>query len=288
MSRLRTPAAQELAELAARVGEGQRLSRGRRYQRQGNVLDLDVSDELITATVAGSRAEPYHVSIACKPANENERRAAMDDPSGAIPRAIDVAYTCICPDWGDPCKHGIAVMLEFAEEVDGDAHLLLAWRGIHDVVVPPPPGTESLTGASGDTSLTAGPDADAPPDTSLTEEASADASRPDVSPAQTPAGRSSVRDIRSRLDDVLTDPDDLLPPSPSAAARTAAADMHESSALSEFFEGAMPDEVESLVGPLDETQLDIYQHVRIPLERVDAAPVFADAIDAIADFWLDR
>jgi len=111
MSRLRTPAGQAMSELAARVAEGQRMSRGRKYHRHGNVFDLDVGPGLVTASVEGSRAEPYDVSIACKHANENERRASMDNPEAAAPRVVDVAFTCICPDWGDPCKHGVAVLL---------------------------------------------------------------------------------------------------------------------------------------------------------------------------------
>lgn len=241
MSRLQTDAGQELAELAARLAEGQRLSRGRRYQRQGHVVDLDVSPGLVTASVVGSRSDPYEVSIACKPANENERQAAAHDVTGAIPRLIDVAFTCICPDWGDPCKHGIAVLLELAREVDDDPALLLGWRGIDDVVAPPPPGTESL-------GIHAGP-----------------------SPAADPAA------VGSRVAGSLVAASDLGP-----------AEEPEDSALAAFFHGAVPDEPTGLVSPLDEVQLDAFRRVRIPLEQVDAAPVFADAIDAIAEHWLDR
>ncbi len=144
MRKLRTAAAQELAELGSRAAEGQRLARGRRYQRDGLVADLDVGPGWVSAVVAGSRAEPYSVSIACKAANENERQAARIDVAGAVPRPLDVAFTCICPDWGDPCKHGIAVLLEFAHEVDDDPRLLLSWRVLDDVELPARQGTESL------------------------------------------------------------------------------------------------------------------------------------------------
>ena len=269
MSRLRTAAAQELAELAARVAEGQRLSRGRRYQLQGNVADLDVSDGILTASVIGTRAEPYEVSISCKPANENERRASMADPAGAVPRVIDVAFTCICPDWGDPCKHGVAVLLEFAREVDGDAAQLLRWRGIHDVVAPPPPGTESL-----DHPTTA-----ANPVVGVTPRPATTTPRPPV---------PSLAELKAELDPVLADPVELVRRRHLDEAAEAEPAVEESSMLVEFFQGAMPDEVVDLVGPLDEAQIDVYHHVRVPLERVDAAPVIADAIDTIADFWLGR
>lgn len=272
MSRLRTTAAQELAELAAKVAEGRRLSRGRRYQTQGNVADLDVSDGILTASVIGSRAEPYEVSISCKPANENERRAAMVDPAGAVPRVIDVAFTCICPDWGDPCKHGVAVLLEFAREVDGDASQLLTWRGIHGVVAPPPPGTESLVDDPGPVLRT-------------------DGGRAGRIRSDRASSRQAVRsldEVKAELDPVLADPDELIRRRGLGEAGDVEPTIGESSVLAEFFQGAMPEEADGLVGPLDEVQLDVYHHVRIPLERVDAAPVLADAIDAIADFWLGR
>lgn len=225
--------------MVARMAEGPRLSRGRRYQRQGHVVDLDVRPGLMTAEVEGSRAEPYSVSIAAKPANENERQAAAEHPTGAIPRVIDVAFTCICPDWGDPCKHGIAVMLEFAREVDDDPSLLLTWRGIDDIVVAPPPGTESLA------------------------------------IHQDPPANAAA--VRRRLGNELVDADELT------GAQNVVDDK-----LTAFFQGAMPDEPSGLVGPLEETQLDLFRRVRIALDQVDAAPVFADALDTIADHWLDR
>ncbi|MFV2039837.1 MAG: hypothetical protein ACC660_06300 [Acidimicrobiales bacterium] len=144
MSRLTRDAAQGLAELAARLAEGQRLARGRRYQRQSQVLDLQVEPGRVTARVKGSRAEPYDVSIACKVANENDRRATEMDIAAAVPRASDIAFTCICPDWGDPCKHGVAVMLQFAQEADDDISLLLTWRSLDDLVPLAAAGTESL------------------------------------------------------------------------------------------------------------------------------------------------
>lgn len=247
MNRLRTAAAQQLAELAARVAEGQRLSRGRRYQRQGNVFDLDVAPGMVTALVAGSRAEPYEVSIACRHANENERRAAADAPTGAVPRVVDIAFTCICPDWGDPCKHGVAVMLAFAEAVDFDTSLLFTWRSIDDVVAPPPPGTESLE---------------------------IHAPRPAREPAVQPV---PVSEIRAQLADELVGATGRRDPEPAMSAE-----------LEQFFGGAMPSGIEDLIGPIDEMQVGAYDRVRIAIDEADAAAVFADALESIADHWLNR
>lgn len=238
MSKLRSEAAQGLAELAARMAEGQRLARGRRYQTRGQVGDLDVGPGWATASVVGSRSDPYEVAIACRHANENERQAAEIDVAGAVPRAVDVAFTCICPDWGDPCKHGVAVLLELAAQVDADESLLLAWRSIDDVVPPPPPGTESLVGPHTDT--------------------------------------TPVESLRLELGDMLASPEDL------AGAGSPA----QSPVLAEFFEGAMEPGIGSIVRPFDEVQLDAYAAATIVIDNVDAGPVFADGLDAIAEYWL--
>ena len=262
MSRLINAEAQELAELAAVLAEGARLSRGRQYQKRGQVTDLMVEPEAVTASVHGSRDDPYDVTIACKAAGQNERSAAAVDPTAVVPKALDIAFTCHCPDWGDPCKHGVAVLLEFAREVDDDPSLLLRWRGIDDLTPPPPAGTESLN---------------APPSAPMTAvESAAD---PEPPPARTKPPRPVVRDLRVRR----TQPED-------SATEPEAEDepvVEVGGPLDLFFGGAMPDDG-TLVGPLEEVQLDAYGAVRIEVENVDLAPVLADALESIADHWLSR
>lgn len=261
MSRLINAEAQELAELAAVLAEGARLSRGRQYQKRGQVTDLMVEPEAVTASVHGSRDEPYDVTIACKAAGQNERSAAAVDPTAVVPKALDIAFTCHCPDWGDPCKHGVAVLLELAREVDDNPSLLLQWRGIDDLTPPPPAGTESL--------VTPPTPAVAPPPRT-----------PAPQPAKPP--RPVVRDLRQRraepeqpepavVDDDVSDEPAIDVGGP----------------LDLFFGGAMPDDG-TLVGPLEEVQLDAYGAVRIEVENVDLAPVLADALESIADHWLSR
>lgn len=36
---------------------------------------------------------------------------------------------CSCPDWENPCKHIAAVLYVFADQLDDDPWMLLAWRG---------------------------------------------------------------------------------------------------------------------------------------------------------------
>lgn len=266
MSRLINAEAQELAELAAVLAEGARLSRGRQYQKRGQVTDLMVEPEAVTASVQGSRDDPYDVTIACKAAGQNERAAAEVDPTAVVPKALDIAFTCHCPDWGDPCKHGVAVLLEFAREVDDDPSLLLRWRGIDDLTPPPPAGTESLV---------------IPPTPVATKP---DRNPPAREEAKPP--RPVVRDLRVRR----SESDD---PAPDAEGGKEAEDevdervVDVGGPLDMFFGGALAEDV-TLIGPLEEVQLDAYGAVRIEVENVDLAPVLADALDAIADHWLSR
>src|SRR3954452_20877330 len=45
---------------------GTRLTRGRSYARKGQVLALDIAPGVVTASVQGSRAEPYAVKVRFK------------------------------------------------------------------------------------------------------------------------------------------------------------------------------------------------------------------------------
>src|SRR5687768_6679408 len=108
----------------AEVSEPERLRRGRRYGRQGAVRDLDVAPGLITAKVQGSRAEPYEVQIRIAISRQPPTRLA-----DLVPRSGAMRFGCSCPDWEEPCKHGVAVMTEFAERVAYDTSLLARWRG---------------------------------------------------------------------------------------------------------------------------------------------------------------
>ena len=51
---------------------GARLTRGRRYARQGQVLSIEVDCGKVTASVQGSRSRPYQVEIILKPFSKTE------------------------------------------------------------------------------------------------------------------------------------------------------------------------------------------------------------------------
>lgn len=112
-----------LNTLVVRMTDPNRLSRGRTYARQGAVDDLEVEDGVVTGSVQGSRARPYEVTVRVKPAETFESLRAL------VPEPGDVSFLCSCPDWDDPCKHAVAVMMAFAELVADDPELLRRWRG---------------------------------------------------------------------------------------------------------------------------------------------------------------
>ena len=110
--------------LVAGMSDPTRLGRGRSYARQGAVVDLTVDPGVIVAAVQGSRSEAYSIKVFTKPAPSDDTFAAL------VPSVRDVAFECSCPDWDDPCKHAIAVMVRFAELVGSDSSALLRWRGL--------------------------------------------------------------------------------------------------------------------------------------------------------------
>ncbi|MGW4297442.1 SWIM zinc finger family protein [Micromonospora chersina] len=136
---------------------GTRLTRGRAYARRGQVLRLDVAPGLVTASVQGSRPDPYPVRIGLAaypdevwerievelagqaffsarllagdlPAELEELFAAAGAP--LFPRAVgELDQHCGCPDFAVPCKHLAATFYLLAEAFDADPFQLLHWRG---------------------------------------------------------------------------------------------------------------------------------------------------------------
>ena len=138
-------------------GLGARMQRGRRYARTGQVMTLDVRTSRITAKVQGSRRTPYGVTISVpKPKASQWKKidAAMSAKvgfaaqllAGDLPPELEDVFAlagvqlfprewsevdavCTCPDWENPCKHIAAVLYVFADMLDADPWLMLAWRG---------------------------------------------------------------------------------------------------------------------------------------------------------------
>lgn len=139
-------------------GLGTRLSRGRSYARQGQVLEIEIEPGLVRARVQGSQVRPYKVSIKLLPWSDEAKGQALAALSaesrhlakllnGELPpeaeeifrgagaplfpaRSADLVTDCSCPDWSNPCKHIAAVFYLIGEELDRDPLLLLKLRGL--------------------------------------------------------------------------------------------------------------------------------------------------------------
>jgi uncharacterized Zn finger protein len=136
---------------------GGRLTRGRTYARQGQVIDLGIGAGLVVAQVQGSRRTPYGVQISMPAASDARWDAIVGALAaqagyaarllaGELPHEIEDVFagagvalfpergshlttSCTCPDWATPCKHAAAVCYLMAEAFDDDPFLLLAFRG---------------------------------------------------------------------------------------------------------------------------------------------------------------
>ncbi len=133
-----------------------RLPRGRTYARTGAVGELEVRAGEIVASVQGSRATPYKVTVRVRRYSGKEwehtlatlasrvgHMAALldgemppevaDDLATAgidlLPVAGELQPRCSCPDWADPCKHSAAVCYLVADTLDADPFLLFLMRG---------------------------------------------------------------------------------------------------------------------------------------------------------------
>ncbi|GAB2859130.1 SWIM zinc finger family protein [Lentzea nigeriaca] len=138
-------------------GMGGRLTRGRNYARQGQVLSLSLSTSMVIALVQGSRPTPYKVRIAIKAFTTPEWQRiehalagqalyAAKLLAGEMPPDIETLFAslglqlfpatsreltmdCTCPDWEVPCKHLAATCYLLAESFDNDPFEIFAWRG---------------------------------------------------------------------------------------------------------------------------------------------------------------
>ena len=106
--------------LAAEMSDPQRLRRGKQYAKDGSVLDIIIEPGMVTCEVQGSRSTPYIAAL----------EVSMGD---GMPLRRDVHAVCNCPDddnWDDhACKHVLAAMFTFADELLMEPELLDVWRG---------------------------------------------------------------------------------------------------------------------------------------------------------------
>ena len=116
-----------------------RFGRGRTYVRDGAVVDLATTPGVLTAAVIGSRPEPYRVTVrvaggdaAPWPSDGDRGGSDVIDVrrlNELVPDADEMRCSCTCPDGpADPCKHAVAALLAFADQVAIRPELLAEWR----------------------------------------------------------------------------------------------------------------------------------------------------------------
>ena len=134
-----------------------RLERGRSYAREGNVLSMDFANSKAKATVQGSDAEPYRVSLSLDSFSDEDWNFVITKMSekavfsaqllaGEMPETIEAVFTasglslfpftlnevrsrCSCPDKANPCKHIAAVYYQFADRFSEDPFIIFLLRG---------------------------------------------------------------------------------------------------------------------------------------------------------------
>ena len=120
-----------LSVTVAGMADPPRFRRGKAYVADHAVSRLEVSPGTLRASVTGSRREPYEVIVttALTPrphfGNAESMRTVL---AQLVPDARDLMVSCTCPDWDDPCKHAVAAILAFAEELTARPELLMEWR----------------------------------------------------------------------------------------------------------------------------------------------------------------
>ena len=140
------PGALASAMLAASVAgraDPARFGRGRSYVRDGAVIDLSVAPGELIGSVLGSRSSPYQVSVRVPRLPDLDTDGdgtAVGVLNHLVPQPRDLRSDCSCPDDADPCKHAVAVLLAFAQQVAIHPRLLATWRS---------GGERSTTGGGG-------------------------------------------------------------------------------------------------------------------------------------------
>ena len=105
--------------LAAEMSDQGRLSRGKRYWADDAVIDIVIGPGAVTAEVQGGRPDPYVVTLSV-------------DGGVGVPSKREIWIECTCPDdsgfGSEACKHAVAALFAFSDEVAGDPSVLERWR----------------------------------------------------------------------------------------------------------------------------------------------------------------
>lgn len=152
-----------------------RLPRGRRYVRNGSVIDLQIDEGRVTALVSGS--EIYEVDVSIDEAPEARWRKLVSRCTGKIdsvvellsgrlangvmevlaspegglfPKPREIRTGCNCPDYARMCKHIAAVLYGIGARLDHEPELLFVLRQVDSLDLVAEAGASSLAQAPGD------------------------------------------------------------------------------------------------------------------------------------------
>ena len=132
-----------LGKIVGERTDSTRFLRGAELMERSMVTTLTVTAGRAKGTVQGSRREAYVVELISK-------------TPGTLPTSgADLRFTCSCPDWGDPCKHAVAVTLELAERLDDDPAMLTRFLGLSATAPPLRPKAATPAPAAADLPTTA-------------------------------------------------------------------------------------------------------------------------------------
>ena len=155
--------AKEWTKRLEAMGLKGRLGRGKSYAVSGQVVSMVIEGSRVTATVQGTRPDPYESTVVFRTPEGAARarlvaalrrepmtvaRLLADDlptevellfraegydlfPGGKLgPGKYDMTTKCSCPDYANPCKHSAAALLILGEEIARRPATLLEPRGI--------------------------------------------------------------------------------------------------------------------------------------------------------------
>jgi hypothetical protein len=121
-----------LSVAVAGIAEPGRFRRGKNYVLDNAVVRVEIVPGLLRAEVLGSRAEAYVTTVAVeptrRPADLTADRLERHHASALVPDGDELLPACSCPDDDAPCKHAIAALLVFAQELSTRPQLLIEWR----------------------------------------------------------------------------------------------------------------------------------------------------------------
>lgn len=150
---VRSLGAEIVRRVVERVNSGV-ATRGRNYARNGQTVTMTIEPGRIHATIQGSSAAPYSVTLACTVPDEHRERLiaalrhSLPNPASGIPArgtpalraeiddsdlliGVPITARCSCP-YGAVCKHCVALAYVAAERLDGSPIAIATFLGVRD------------------------------------------------------------------------------------------------------------------------------------------------------------